>query len=118
MKPARGFADVELKLALPANTDALDVRVIGANDPSKVIVPWATQRGTIEQLQEVQVRVPAGGWYQLQVRARAGESITESLDSSNFAVGDVFIVAGQSYATNTNEDKFAGARCLPPRGRL
>ena len=105
VKPARGFADVMLKLALPANTDAVEVRVIAANDLSKVVVPWATQRGTIEQLQQVQLRVPAGGWYQLQVRSRAGEAITESLDSGNFGVGDVFIVAGQSYATNTNEEK-------------
>ena len=105
VKPARGFADVALDLVLPASSDSIEVRVIAANNPSKVVVPWTTHRGTLEQLQQAQVRIPAGGWYQLQVRARAGESITEIADSENFGVGDVFIVAGQSYATNTNEEK-------------
>ncbi len=53
----------------------------------------ATLVGTKEQLKSSHLRVPAGGWYQLQVRARKGEAVVDLADSGNFGVGDVFIVA-------------------------
>ena len=104
VKPVRGFADVPIKLQLPADANRVEVQVIAANEPSKVIVPWTKLTGSAEQLSSSRLRVPAGGWFQLQVRARNGEQLMEAIDSANFGVGDVFIVAGQSYATNTNEE--------------
>ncbi len=105
VKPARGFADVECVLEIPAAASSLDVQVVAANDPTRVVLPWSTRTGTSEQLAKFSLRVPAGGWYQLQVRARSGDQVIEVVDSARFGVGDVFIVAGQSYATNTNEEK-------------
>lgn len=105
IKPARGFADVPLKFDLPANATHVDIQVIAANDPGKVVVDWVSTPGTIETLKSSLLRVPAGGWYQLQVRARSGDKVLALLDSDPFGVGDVFVVAGQSYATNTNEEK-------------
>ncbi len=48
--------------------------------------------------------VPAGGWYCLEITGRDADS-DETLKGSveRFGVGEVFVVAGQSYATNTNE---------------
>ncbi len=102
IKAIRGFADVPLNLQLPDHTSSVDVRVIAENDASKVIVPWTNIDSY--KIKDAKLRVPAGGWYQLQVRARIGDIVLETRESSKFGVGDVYIVAGQSYATNTNEE--------------
>ncbi len=39
-KPARGFADIPLALDLPDQITHIDVQVIAANNPNKVVVPW------------------------------------------------------------------------------
>ncbi len=104
VKPVRGYADVVVSLKLPAETDRLDVRVIKLYDPAQAIVPWSSHTGAAKSLEQQTVRIPAGGWYQIQVRAYQGAQVIEQIDSARFGVGDVFIVAGQSYATNTNEE--------------
>ncbi len=52
------------------------------------------------------VTLPAGGWYRLEVRLRttAGEVISMAAVEP-IGVGEVFLVAGQSYATNTNDER-------------
>jgi hypothetical protein len=50
------------------------------------------------------VRIPAGGWYQLQVRIRRGDKIIAEDAVSPVGVGEVFLVAGQSYAAGANEE--------------
>lgn len=59
------------------------------------------------------LRVPAGGWYRLEVRVAPadGEALEASLEP--FGVGEVFLVAGQSYATNTSDERLA----IADRGR-
>lgn len=54
--------------------------------------------------------LPAGGWYILSVTA-AGE--TASVQP--VGVGDVFVIAGQSHATNSNNKQF---RVTEPEGRI
>ena len=57
------------------------------------------------------VDLPAGGWYRLEVRAAsAGIAAVEP-----FGVGEVFVVAGQSYATNTNDERLVVADIAPVR---
>jgi acyl-CoA thioesterase-1 len=51
-------------------------------------------------------RVPAGGWYRLEVRARDGDRVTRQGAAEPVGVGEVFLVAGQSYATNCNDERF------------
>jgi hypothetical protein len=52
------------------------------------------------------VELPAGGWYRLEVRLHtaAGDPPTTAAVEP-FGVGDVFLIAGQSYATNTNDER-------------
>jgi hypothetical protein len=55
--------------------------------------------------QTITLRLPAGGWYRLMVRALAadgGEVASASLD--RVGVGEVFLIAGQSYAGNHNDE--------------
>lgn len=48
------------------------------------------------------VKVP-GGWYKLEVRSKKNGSVNSSAFIERVGVGEVFIVAGQSNATGSNE---------------
>jgi hypothetical protein len=71
-----------------------------------------TQTGN--QLQG-QARVPAGGWYRLEVRQVREDGTTTSAAMEPIGVGEVFIVAGQSYAEGANE---AHLKIDDPDGRV
>ena len=51
------------------------------------------------------ILVPAGGWYRLEIRLAAEGKTQQAGVVERFGVGEVFLVAGQSYATNTNDEK-------------
>jgi hypothetical protein len=52
------------------------------------------------------VELPAGGWYRLEVRLHTSTGGPPAIAVVEpFGVGDVFVIAGQSYATNTNEER-------------
>jgi hypothetical protein len=48
--------------------------------------------------------VPAGGWHQLEVRARSGKEVLAESVVEHFGVGEVFVVAGQSNSANHGEE--------------
>ena len=50
-------------------------------------------------------RIPAGGWYRLEVRAMSddGRQLTEA-KVDPFGVGELFLIAGQSYAAGANDE--------------
>jgi hypothetical protein len=48
--------------------------------------------------------IPAGGWYRLDVRLLLPDRTPLLATVEPVAVGEVFLVAGQSYATNTNDE--------------
>lgn len=50
------------------------------------------------------VTAPAGGWYRLEVRAKAGDQVTATGIVEPVGVGEVFVVAGQSYAEGANDE--------------
>jgi len=50
-----------------------------------------------------ELRAPAGGWYRFELRlSKAGHTV-ETLEVGHVGVGEVFVVAGQSNATNYGE---------------
>ena len=59
--------------------------------------------------------VPAGGWYRFEVRALAGNDVRASGSVEPVGVGEVFIIAGQSYADNCNDEQF---KVTDPQGRV
>ncbi len=65
------------------------------------IAPASAWRGNAF---EFQIVVPAGGWYRLELKMRDAINRQALGTSEPFGVGEVFVVAGQSYATNTNEE--------------
>ncbi len=53
------------------------------------------------------LKLPAGGWYRLELRARKGDQILGEATVEHVAVGEVFVVAGQSNSANHGEEKLS-----------
>ena len=52
-----------------------------------------------------EIRVPAGGWYRLQLRWRRGDLVLAEAAMEHVGVGEVFVIAGQSNSANHGEEK-------------
>lgn len=69
-------------------------------------IDW-TKLGDLDKPGEFQhdLTIPAGGWYQLEVRAvnAAGETVS-SANVDPIGVGEVFLISGQSYAVGANDE--------------
>ncbi len=93
--PIRGTAPtgalIEARLRSEGLADTEDWK------PVKVQYTAAAFAGVLE--------APAGGWYQLQVRARLGDTLISSAAVEHVGVGEVFVVAGQSNSANHGEKK-------------
>ena len=51
------------------------------------------------------LKLPAGGWYRLEVRALNGDKTVGEATVEHVGVGEVFVVAGQSNSANHGEEK-------------
>jgi len=116
--PALGKADVGVLLEWDGPPDAaFDCR---AGEAAAWVPLSVTRSGG---LCEGRARVPAGGWHRLEVRAAAGGRTLARAAVEHFGVGEVFVIAGQSYAEGCNDELLrvedAGGRaaaCDPVRG--
>lgn len=99
---ARGWADVKLVWSSPTElADGWQARVALQEHAYGAAVAWtplqvARADGTFTS----KLRVPAGGWYRLELKHRDGETLAVE----PFGVGEVFVVAGQSYAVGANDE--------------
>ncbi len=102
--PHVGYAQVVIHGDVPAVAEdaTCEYRVtpVGvAQDTGWTSLPAQIQGGTFE----AQARIPAG-WFRLEVRSRVGDAVVSLGSVEPFGVGEVFLVAGQSYATNCNDE--------------
>lgn len=107
----RGFADVLVELQAPQADSGVssgltvEGRAVAMRDEFEV-VPWGElldlESGDDGRVQG-NLRLPAGGWYRLQLRAKREEVLVAEAEVQHIGVGEVFLVAGQSYATNCND---------------
>lgn len=99
---ARGWADV--KIVWKAQTIALEgwqARIMPQEHAYGAAVDWTPLQVAAADGKHVgTLRVPAGGWYRLELR----HSGTETLAVEPFGVGEVFVIAGQSYAVGANDE--------------
>ena len=51
------------------------------------------------------LKLPAGGWYRLEIRALNGDKIVGEATVEHVGVGEIFVVAGQSNSANHGEEK-------------
>ncbi|MCA9009248.1 MAG: neutral/alkaline non-lysosomal ceramidase N-terminal domain-containing protein [Planctomycetaceae bacterium] len=116
--PGKGFADVPIFGTLPAGAQhaTWEYRIVVLADqpdqPAKTdsVSEWTGMIPTIagNTFQAV-ARVPAGGWYRLECRCRVGDNVLAIGGVEPIGVGEVFVVAGQSYATNCNDERLTVA---------
>ncbi len=110
---ALGFAEVsvscELKMPLAAS-ESLEYRLSSSQEEKQESGVWkqlpiTTSTGAGNSVTS-SILVPAGGWYRLEIRRTSEDGTTQQTGVvERFGVGEVFLVAGQSYATNTNDEK-------------
>lgn len=106
--PAFGYADVTVRCApIDAPAGAIwEYRVTRLTDAVGRDVDWTRLDVRVGNAgAEAAARVPAGGWYRLELRCRQGAAVTHRGAVEPVGVGEVFLVAGQSYATNCNDEQ-------------
>ena len=64
---------------------------------------------------EGQIRIPAGGWYRLRIRGHSADGKTATDSQEPIGVGEVFLIAGQSYAAGANDELL---RVTEPQNRV
>lgn len=101
---ARGFADIALTFEIPSKPfDRLEARAVLQGEVASQVNWQPLDFTTEQQVVNARLRVNAGGWYRVEVRLIHSEQIMATATVERVGVGEVFIVAGQSYATNCND---------------
>lgn len=110
--PSSGFANVAVKGTLTTEKlkDAVweyRLLVVGERSAATRDIDWKRlSADVIGTTFTASVRVPAGGWYRLDIRSDASDPPAAVGSVEPIGVGEVFVVAGQSYATNCNDERF------------
>lgn len=111
--PARGFAEVECVLRLECDSKhEIDYRIRkfhGGNedepDWKQTIGLHSSRVGSASEVTRITIPVRAGGWHVVDFRVMSDGKLVGQGSSEPFGVGEVFLVAGQSYATNCNDEQ-------------
>lgn len=106
--PGSGFADVQIVGTLPegSKNTTWEYRVVTLEDKSTQRNAWTVFKpNTKGQKFEGTARIKAGGWYRLEVRCSDNNKVLNIGSVEPMGVGEVFLVAGQSYATNCNDEQ-------------
>jgi hypothetical protein len=84
------------------NLDGLEARFVGSSaDTNWQALPFDNR----VQHFRTELKMPAGGWYRMEVRLRAhGTNVAERV-VEHVGVGEVFVIAGQSNSANHGEEK-------------
>lgn len=104
-----GYAGVVVRGESPTGADSTEwqYRVVTLADTSEIDGDWKRLNVIIEGTEfETSARVAAGGWYRLEVRCLKDGEVIAAGAVEPIGVGEVFVVAGQSYATNCNDERF------------
>ncbi len=104
--PALGFADVRVrgKYAL-GNATTWEYRVVPWKQKSDVEATW-TKFDVLQNADQWEgtIRIAGGGWYRLEIRALSEGRTVSVSHVEPFGVGEVFVIAGQSYAAGANDE--------------
>ncbi len=117
-KAALGFADVAVRGTLPKGTEraAFEYRVVALKEATGRGTDWTKlEIRSTEATFDTTARVQAGGWYRFEIRGRMNDNVVALGAVEPIGVGEVFVVAGQSYATNCNDERF---KVTDPLGRV
>lgn len=100
-------AMVRVSVEADAEVSRLDVRTVARGDAFGSPTPWTrVDAQRCDGVWSGVASLAAGGWFQLDVRAFHGDSVVAEGQVSPIGVGEVFLVAGQSYVCGAHERKF------------
>lgn len=104
--PELGYADLDVQGTLPAEfTGEMQFRVIALKGATGNDTPWETLSAEIKgKTFRGPAEMVAGGWYRLEVRCLTNGNVVAEGSVEPVGVGEVFVVAGQSYAGGTNDE--------------
>lgn len=89
---------------LVGNADRVVVRVTGASTSGPLANEWHTIRLHKDSGDFTgSLRLPAGGFYSVEVRARRAAEDASTVTIAHVGIGEVFVISGQSNATNWGE---------------
>ena len=104
--PELGYADIDVRGTRPAAIKGeFEFRVIALKGAYGHDTDWAVL--TVEdedQTFQGPAEMVAGGWYRLEVRCVSDGKTVATGSVEPVGVGEVFVVAGQSYAGGTNDE--------------
>lgn len=104
--PRLGFADVVIEGEFPTVLEAeWQYRTVALNEAFGATVDWTKFEPQVkDQTRRATVKIAAGGWFRLEVRAVRGDATLAAASVEPFGVGEVLVVAGQSYAEGANDE--------------
>ena len=115
--PALGFAMVPVAGDLAAVDGAVvEYRVVALPGAFGKGTEWTKLTGTHSgKNYSALAKVPAGGWYRLEIRSVVKEKTVAVGSVEPVGVGEVFVIAGQSYADGANDEMM---KVDEPQGRV
>ncbi len=115
--PALGFAMVPVSGDLPATEGAvIEYRVVALPGAFGKGTEWSQLTGKHSgKIFSGLAKVPAGGWYRLEIRSVVKDKTVASGSVEPVGVGEVFVIAGQSYADGANDEMM---KVEEPQGRV
>lgn len=95
------FAQVQISGEISGGVDRIEARAFVMAYGSGQSVSWTKVAGkTKNGVFSGKLRLSAGGWYRIEIRAIKSSEIVESTAVEKVGVGEVFVTAGQSNSTN------------------
>ena len=115
--PKLGFADVSLAGEFgDVKADAWQFRVVPLKEAFGTGADWSLFEPTLQGGKlSARVHVAAGGWFRLEVRAWRGGQPVAVAAVEPVGVGEVLVIAGQSYADGANDELL---KVEDPQGRV
>ena len=93
-----------------APNSAVSLRIMTADVPRELVAPELGLRTDSKGRFSCRIALPAGGWYLANLR-QGGKEIS----IAPFGIGEVYLIAGQSYAGNYHSSRMA---VTEPKGRV
>lgn len=115
--PTMGYTDVAVEGTIPKGiTGQWQFRVVALKGAYGRSHDWMHLEPEFDgQTFRGPAEVNAGGWYRLEVRCVDNDKTVAEGSVEPFGVGEVFLVAGQSYASGTNDELL---KVTDPGGRV
>ncbi|MEI8121733.1 MAG: sialate O-acetylesterase [bacterium] len=113
-KDNTGSAQVAMRWTDPGPVAAYEWQVVALENAFGKGTTWASVKPSVSgDVCRVSITVPVGGWYRLELRRPGAVKLTATVEP--VGIGEVFVIAGQSYADNCSDELL---KVQEPQGRV